>query len=194
MQSEKSRMPDEQANVISVTDDASNHQPEFNKWLEFGKSLYDKRKEIEWRCADWLAEGQQKFPNQMSLVLPMLATDIIEQKKLNHCAKVASSIPIGQRCAALTFAHHMHVADLPLTERITLLDQAAKDNVSARAFRIIVNDRKAAIGAGNLAIADDDWEYKELMDIIRSWNRGRPDARQSFLDMANAANLNVIAA
>jgi hypothetical protein len=166
----------------------------FNDWLHYGRSLYEKRKELEWSCADWLAEGQQRFPEQMALVLPMLATDIIEQKALTRSARIAAAIPAGQRNAALTFDHHAHVADLPVDERLTLLDRASRENLSARATRIIALERKAALGVGNADFDDDDFEYHELMAIVRCWNRARPDARESFLDMAKDSKLGVVAA
>ncbi len=34
----------------------------------------------------------------------------------------------------------------------------------------------------------------ELMAIVRAWNRARPDARQSFYDMAGDAELGVVEA
>ena len=166
----------------------------FADWLETGRGLYEQRKSLDWACADWLATGQEKFPEQMALVLPMLASDPIEQKALTRSAKVAASIPPAQRCTALTFAHHMHVASLPVDERLQLLDRAQSENLSARATRIIALERKAALGVGNAEFEEDDFEYVELMAIVRWWNRARPDARQSFYDMAGDANLGVISA
>ncbi|MES2783582.1 MAG: hypothetical protein V4657_12370 [Pseudomonadota bacterium] len=166
----------------------------FKEWLETGRGLYEQRKALDWQCADWLAEGQQKFPEQMALVLPMLATDPIEQKQLTRSAKIAASIPVAQRCTALTFDHHRHVADLPVEERLVLLGRAQSENLSARAMRIIALERKAALGVGNTEFEDDDWEYHELMAIVRAWNRARPDARQSFYDMAGDAELGVVEA
>lgn len=166
----------------------------FNDWLETGRALYEQRKTLEWACADWLATGQEKFPEQMALVLPMLASDPIEQKALTRSAKIAASIPPAQRCTALTFAHHMHIASLPVEERLQLLGRAQSENLSARAMRIIALERKAALGVGNAEFEDDDWEYHELMAIVRCWNRARPDARQSFYDMAGDCELGVIAA
>ena len=166
----------------------------FTDWLETGRALYDQRKSLDWACADWLAEGQQRYPEQMALVLPMLASDPIEQKKISRSAKIAASIPVAQRCTALTFQHHMHVASLPVDERLQLLNRAQTENLSARAMRIIALERKAELGVGNADFEDDDWEYHELMAIVRCWNRARPDARQSFYDMAGDANLGVVEA
>lgn len=88
----------------------------FNEWLEQGRDLYARRKTLEWECADWLSDGFAKFPEQMTLAIQEFASDPIEQKALTKSAKVAASIPISQRNTALTFAHHVHVADLPLDE------------------------------------------------------------------------------
>lgn len=166
----------------------------FNEWLETGRALYDQRKDLDWKCADWLADGQQRYPEQMALVLPMLASDPIEQKKISRSAKIAAAIPLAQRCTALTFAHHMHVASLPVDERLQLLGRAQSEGLSARAMRIIALERKAELGVGNSTFDEDDFEYVELMAIVRLWNRARLDARQSFLDMANDANMGVIEA
>jgi hypothetical protein len=164
----------------------------FDEWLAQGRELYARRKELEWECADWLSTGLNKFPDQMTLALQEFASDPIEQKALTKSAKVAASIPIGQRNTALTFAHHMHVADLPVDDRLELLKRAENENLSARAMRIVSLERKAELNIGNSQFEDDDWEYQFLMGIIRSWNRSCPDARQSFLDMANEANLGFI--
>ena len=166
----------------------------FNEWLDHGRSLYDERKALDWKCADWLADGQTRFPKQMALAIQEFATDPIEQKLLTRSAKIAASIPPAQRCTALTFAHHMHVADLPVEERLVLLDRAAKERLSARALRIVAMERKAVLGVGNTQLEDDDFEYVELMAVVRAWNRARPDARQSFYDMAGDAELGVIEA
>lgn len=166
----------------------------FSEWLDTGRALYARRKSLEWECADWLAEGVANFPEQMTLAMQEFASDPIEQKALTRSARVAASIPAGQRNSALTFAHHMHVADLPLTERMALLDRASKENLSARALRIVSLERKVELNIGNNKFEDDDWEYQELMAIVRAWNRARPDARQSFYDMAGDANLGVVEA
>lgn len=166
----------------------------FNEWLEVGRGLYEQRKALEWECADWLATGQQKFPEQMALVLPMLATDPIEQKQLTRSARIAAAIPPAQRCAALTFDHHKHVADLPVAERLNILNRATEENLSARATRIIALERKAALGVGNTEFEDDDPEYQALMAIVRAWNRASRETREEFYDMAGDAELGVIEA
>ncbi len=185
------------ANEVLATEvlPPTNIAPEgFDQWLESGRELYEKRKEIEWSCADWLSTGIEKYPEQMALVLPMLASDQIEQKKLISLARIAASIPASQRCTALTFDHHAHVADLPLEERLSLLNRAEQENWSARATRIFAIERKAALGVSNTTFEDDDFEYIELMAMVRGWNRARQDARESFLEMANDAKLRVIEA
>jgi hypothetical protein len=61
-------------------------------------------------------------------------------------------------------------------------------------MRIVSLERKAELNIGNTQFEDDDWEYRELMAIIHAWNRARPDARQSFYDMAGDAELGIIEA
>ena len=184
------------SNVISTELAASEVMPNapvgFTDWLQQGRELYARRKRLEWECADWLAEGSAKFPEQMSLALQEFASDPIERKALARTARVAAAIPPSQRNTALTFTHHAHVADLPLEERLELLKRAETENLSARAMRIVSLERKAELNIGNAQFDDDDWEYQELMAIIRAWNRARRDARQSFYDMAGDAELGVI--
>jgi hypothetical protein len=166
----------------------------FNEWLAQGRELYARRKELEWECADWLSTGLDKFPDQMTLALQEFACDPIEQKALVRTARVAAKLPASQRNAALTFAHHAHVADLPVDDRLELLKRAETENLSARAMRIVSLERKAQLNIGNPQFEDDDWEYRELMAIIHAWNRARQDARQSFYDMAGDAELGIIEA
>lgn len=166
----------------------------FEQWLEDGRELYEKRKQIEWSCADWLSTGFEKFPKQMEMVLPMLAADPIEQKKLTKAARVATAIPASNRNTALTFDHHAHVADLPLDERLTLLAKAADENISARALRIVAMERRRELGIGTMLIDDPDWDYQFLQAIARAWNRAPQHVRQDFYDMAGDANLEVVEA
>lgn len=166
----------------------------FNDWLEQGRELYARRKAIEWDCADWLSDGQARFPKQMEMVLPMLAADPIEQKKLTKAARVATAIPASNRNTALTFDHHAHVADLPLDERLTLLAKAANENISARALRIVAMERRRELGIGTMLIDDPDWDYQFLQAIARAWNRAPQHVRHDFFDMAGDANLGVVEA
>lgn len=166
----------------------------FTEWLEQGRSLYAQRKALDWKCADWLAEGSQRFPEQMKLAIAEFATDPIEQKQLAKSARIAAAIPASQRDAALTFAHHMHVADLPAPERLELLSRAAKENLSARALRVVAMERRANLGLGNTELPDDDPDYQLLMGIVRGWNRAPQHVRQDFYDMAGDANLGVVEA
>lgn len=166
----------------------------FSEWLEQGRALYDERKALEWRCADWLADGQARFPKQMEMVLESLAADPIEQKKLTKAARVAAAIPASNRNTALTFDHHAHVADLPLAERLNLLAIAAERNMSARALRIVAMERRRELGIGTMLIDDPDWDYQFLQAIARAWNRAPQHVRQDFYDMAGDANLGVVEA
>jgi hypothetical protein len=164
----------------------------FDDWLDVGRGLYAKRKELDWQCADWLAYGLTHHAEQMKLALPEFATDAIEQKRLVHSAKIAAAIPASQRDTALTFAHHEHVADFPLDERLALLAKARENKWSARVLRIEAMGERARLGIGNMLIDDPDWEYDQHMAILRAWNRAHPDVRENFLEMANESNLGVI--
>lgn len=166
----------------------------FEQWLEKGRELYARRKSLEWECADWLADGQAQYPEQMALVLPMLAQDPIEQKKLTRAARVAATIPASNRNTALTFDHHLHVADLPVAERLELLAEAATCNMSARALRIVAMERRRTLGIGTMLIEDPDWDYQFLQAISRAWNRAPSHVRQEFFDMACDAELGIIEA
>jgi hypothetical protein len=166
----------------------------FNEWLEQGRDLYARRKEIEWECADWLAVGIAQYPKQMEMVLEGLASDPIEQKKLTKAARVAATIPASNRNTALTFDHHAHVADLPVDERVQLLDTAQRENISARALRLIAMQRRQELGIGTMLLEDPDWDYQFLQEIVRRWNRAPQHVRQEFYDMAGDANLGVIEA
>jgi hypothetical protein len=160
----------------------------FNEWLEQGRELYARRKELEWECADWLSTGLDKFPDQMTLALQEFASDPIEQKALVRTARVAAKLPASQRNAALTFAHHAHVADLPVDDRLELLKRAETENLSARALRIKAIEVKARIGMASAPMVPEDFEYYELMSIIHKFNCAQPETRISFVqNMLEAA-------
>lgn len=166
----------------------------FTDWLDEGRKLYQQRKSLDWACADWLATGQARFPEQMKLALIELVSDPIEQKRLAKSAKVAAVTPKALRDTSLTLDHYMHVADLPADEQLNLLSKASKEKLTARAFRVAVIERKASLDLQPDTFEDNDPEYAQIIAMARAWNRASKESRQEFYDMAGDAELGIVEA
>ena len=162
----------------------------FDDWIEVGRELAQSRRHVDWLIGDWLATGRERFPNQVQF--DFLADALgLAPKRLKAAAEVASHFPASQRDEALSVEHHANVQTLPADEALSILKQARAQHWTPEETRIAAVRRRVEIGQHTL-IPDDDWEYRELMEIVRKWNRARPDARQSFMQLASEAALGVI--
>jgi hypothetical protein len=159
----------------------------FADWLTTGKDLLTERTRIEWQLADWIADGREKFGNQAEF--DFLADELgIAPKALKSAVKVATAFPPHMRDTSLSFEHHEAVAGLPTSDALAVLKQARDGHLDDRETRVEAVKRRAEIGQ-HTVFADDDWEHHELMAITRAWNRARPAARQTFLDLTEEANM-----
>jgi hypothetical protein len=156
-------------------------------WLGLGRDLFTQRRQVDWLLADWVATGIDRFGDQLQLAL--IGGDLgVEPKFLTAAAKTAAAFPHSQRDTALTLEHHIHVADLPADERLSVLKRAHEEHWTAKQTRVEVMKRKVASGQTTI-FSDDDFEHHELMAITRAWNRARSSVRQSFMELAGEAEL-----
>jgi hypothetical protein len=161
----------------------------FQGWLQTGHALLTQRNEVEWKLADWIADGREQFGDQAAF--DFLADELgIAPKKLKTAASVAKAFPPSHRDPSLTFEHYESVATLPVTDALSLLRDAKANHWDDRETRVEAVRRRAQISTTTLL--DDDFEYQELIAISRAWNRARPDVRSQFLELAAEANLGVI--
>jgi hypothetical protein len=164
--------------------------PAFSEWVQAGRNIVDKRRQINWGIADWVMFGSNHFPEQMKLAL----TDVDEDPRtLQRAEKVARAFPAHLRVASLSFDHHAHLADLPTQEALPLLADAAKEKLSAKQLKVRATMRKIAL-SGQAPFKDDDVDYTELMSIVRAWNSAQPHIRKEFIEMATNAKTGIIEA
>lgn len=163
---------------------------DFHSWLDTGKALLTERSQIEWKLADWIAEGREQFGHQAEF--DFLADELgIAPKKLKAAAHVAKAFPPAMRDQTLTFGHYEAVATLPCVEALSVLKAAKAEHLDDRETRIAAVRRQTEI-SDRVTLPDDDWDHHALMAITRAWNRAMPSVRAEFMDLATEADGGVI--
>ena len=162
----------------------------FEDWMNMGRNLSAKRRDLNWLIGDWALHGQTHFPEQFALALQELSD---APKALKETARVAQAFPPALRDTSLSFAHHANVATLPQADALTLLKRAHTAKLSAKQIKVEASVRKIEIGQRTIW-SDKDIDYAELMAIVRSWNSAQPSIREQFLEMANSAKLGLVEA
>lgn len=171
----------EPASIVAGKDD----------WLETGRALAARRRDVDWALADWMAEGQVLgYLSQASF--DFLSENLgIGSTRLKVIAKAATAFPVHLRDAALSIEHHAHVADLPRVEQLELLQQAKREHWSDDDLRKHAITHKVSNGHVQLMSAQD-WEHHALMALQHAWNNAPGQVREDFLEMANEADGGVI--
>jgi hypothetical protein len=163
----------------------------FDQWVEMGRSLCEGQKVVNWWIGDWWAAGTHRYGERAKAA----AQGIFGREfgGLMNLASVCRAFETSRRREALSFTHHVEVSALPPEEADALLERAEADGLSTRDLRVEAMKRRVALGHfPTRDVGDDDPEHTELMEITRKWNRARRSARETFLDLANEANLGVI--
>jgi hypothetical protein len=161
------------------------------QWRAMGKALSTARRKVDWMIGDWIAHGRAHHPDQIEMAL---ADDMgIAPAEARRIEAVTKAFPAHARHKALTFDHHAHVAALPLQEALPLLKAAHEEGVSAKEMRMMAMLRKVEL---RIVLPrdehDDDPDYTQAKAIAAYWNRASRAARETFLDLANEADLGVI--
>ena len=162
----------------------------YDQFIEVGRQLSIKQRNVNWLIGDWVAHAQQNFPEQLSLALTEITNDPKEAKSL---ARVARAFPPPIRDLTLSHAHHALVADMAPDEALTMINRAKKEGWSIKKMRSEATVRKHQI-AQTTIWKDDDIDYAEQMTIIRAWNRAQPSVRKETLPLIINANLGIIEA
>jgi hypothetical protein len=160
----------------------------FEDWVSLGRDLANQRRNVDWMLGDWLAQGRERFADQIQF--DFLADALgIAPKRLRTAAEVAQHFPPAARDETLSIEHHAHVAALPSTEALTILKKAKEQHLTPEETRIEAVKCRAIIEP---PLIRDDPEYDQLIAISRAWNRANASVREQFMDLANEANLGVI--
>ena len=176
--------------VISVIEAGAVVAP-LNAWIEEGRALAARRRDVDWEIADWMVAGQaQGYIDQAGF--DFLSSSLgIAPKRLKDIAKAAIAFPVHLRDSALSIEHHAHVADLPRGEQMELLSQAKREHWSDDDLRKQAITHK--VGHGHVQLmSQQDWEHHSLMTLQHAWNNAPPHIRADFLEEANGAKGGVI--
>lgn len=149
----------------------------FDAWLEQGRSLMDRRRNLDWDIGDWLTYGRANFPEQIQDALPNLFDD---DKAIKRIEKTVKAFPPHLRDRTLSFEHHAQVADLDRQYALPLLKRAHDDHLSVRQIRGLAIEAK--MDTGVLLPREDDPDEDEMMALIRAWNCATPPVRQDFAE------------
>ncbi|GLT02867.1 hypothetical protein GCM10007897_42930 [Sphingobium jiangsuense] len=159
----------------------------FSDWVETGRTLAAKRRNVDWEIADWMGEGQEKgFLTQAGF--DFLSERLcIAPKRLKDIAKAAAAFPRHVRDETLSIEHHAHVADLPRPEQMELLSKAKREHWSDDDMRKQAISRKVESGLVQ-TMTQADYEQHALMSLQHAYNRAPRHIRIEFIEAATEAN------
>lgn len=157
---------------------------DFAAWLQAGRALLTERTSLDWRLADWLTNGRERYGEQSGF--DFLADQLgIAPKQLRTAAKVAEAFPPSQRAADVTFEVHAKIAALPDGERLKTLRRASSEQwKEADAKRAVSDYRRQA------AMFEDDDPERLATLIYRAWNAAQPDVRAIAFPLIQTAARN----
>lgn len=172
---------------LSLPDDLT-----FEAWVDLGRDLAGRRRNVDWLICEWLEAGKERFKDQVAF--DFLATELgTSPKLLKQAATVVLHFPASHRDEVLSVEHHAHVATLPEIERLSLLKKARIQHWTPEQTRVEAVKARAVIGQSSF-LERDDPDYDMLMAIVRAWNCASADVRQQFSELAAESHLGVIEA
>lgn len=164
----------------------------FPEWLDLGKDLFTRHRNIEWMLADWLRVGTERFHDEAQFNL-FLGEIGVDPKRAIADAKVAKLIPAAWRTDKISFEVCKHIAKVEDPElRQRMIKQAEAEHWNERAAHHAVVEHKVATGQ---LFEDDDAVSRFATEIIRQWNRMPIDAREyafPLIEMAAASGFGPI--
>ncbi|MBH0112728.1 hypothetical protein I5E68_07155 [Novosphingobium sp. YJ-S2-02] len=158
-------------------------------WVAKGRSLVAQRLDVDWKIADWMAEG--KDAGHLSQAkFDFLSDNLgLAPRRLKDALKAALHFPPALRDASLSVEHHAAVASLPKDEALPLLKRASSEHLQVQDLREAVTQRRYETGA---LFDDEDTDTTLCTLVVRAWNRATPDARESFMQLARTVNFGII--
>ena len=180
------------AGSIDISDTATEialHVPTgitLDEWADQGREIATQVRNHGWLIGDWCRQGHELFGDLIKDVLPELGLDL---SQVRRAAKVAQAFPPHERDQGLSFAYYAHLVDLPHGEARRILTQAR--GKPAKEIRVQAMAVKEQLGIAGLP-SDDDTVRREFLQMQWAWNRGSPDARKMFLELATDSNMGVI--
>lgn len=174
-------------NAVAVIEAAATPAEE---WIDRGRTLAAKRRDVDWAIADWMVEG--KAAGHLDQAgFDFLADNLgIGPAKLKLIHK-AAAIPAHLRDTSLTVEHHAHVAELPVQEQIELLTEAKRQHWSDDDLRKQTITRKVETGRAAM-LSPDEWDDHCRMQLQHAWNRASVSVREDFAELIAASHMGVI--
>jgi hypothetical protein len=146
--------------------------PEFSAWVKAGRALMEDKRAIDWRVADWLRDGDQRFHDQPQL-LAFHEALAIEGKDARVAIRTAEAFPPALRAADVSFEVHRYLAALPDDRRLEALQTARRERWGSTAARAAVTEHRQS----TMMLPELDPE-REGEEIVRAWNRCQPTGRR----------------
>lgn len=139
----------------------------FEQWLAIGRNLVDQRRNVDWLLGDWLAEGKERYPEQVGF--DFLADALgIAPRRLKDIDQAVRAFPAHMRDTTLTIEHHAGVASLPVQEALPLLKQAKEQHWTPEQTRVEASRLRMSDRTHERAAPDAD---SALASFIHHWNR-----------------------
>lgn len=156
----------------------------FDAWVEEARNIFAEHRNAEWKVAEWLRVGIERFHDQpeMDLFLDQIGVD---KKRAIADAKVAKLIPPSWRSDRISFEVCKHIAKVEDEDlRRRFLKQAVEEHWNERTAHHHVVEHKVETGK----LFDDGDDVSRLAtELVRCWNRVGPEAREYFYQLAEMA-------
>lgn len=174
-------------NAVAVIETAVTPAEE---WIDRGRTLAAKRRDVDWAIADWMVEG--KAAGHLDQAgFDFLADNLgIGPAKLKLIHK-AAAIPAHLRDTSLTVEHHAHVAELPVQEQIELLTEAKRQHWSDDDLRKQTITRKVETGRAAM-LSQEEWDDLSRMQFLHVWNRASVAAREDIAELVSQSHMRCI--
>ncbi len=150
-------------------------------WINLGRDLFTRHRNLEWMLADWLRVGIERFHDepQMDLFLDQIGVD---KKRAIADAKVAKLIPASWRSDRVSFEVCKHIAKVEDEDlRLRMLRQAEDEHWNERQAHHAIVEHKVTSGR---LWEDGDDVARGATEMVRCWNRASPESREYFFQLA----------
>lgn len=153
----------------------------FAAWVEEARNLFAEHRQAEWKVAEWLRVGIERFHDepQMDLFLDQIGVD---KKRAIADAKVAKLIPASWRSDRVSFDVCKQIAKIDDEQtRQRLLKRAVEEHWNEKEAHHAIVEHKVTSGR---LWEDGDDVARGATEMVRCWNRASPESREYFFQLA----------
>lgn len=161
----------------------------FEEWQDTGQQLCRTERVLNWWIGDWWAAGHHRYGERAKVAAEGIFG--VGFQAVADMASVCRAFEPSRRREVLSFTHHREVAALDPGKADEILGTATASSWSTREVRRAVLSHRVSTGEIHPRI-DDDPEHTALRAIAAAWNRAPVAARETFMDLAEEANLGEI--